>query len=119
MGALCWLLRPHYRHGNVRRIRAVKGTAKEIRIRTGQSSAVREGNVGPVVTAMEKAALERAAAAAPALLEKGRSYPLGAALAPGGANFCVFSRTAESMELLLFDRVDDGRPARVIPISPD
>lgn len=48
----------------------------------------------------------------------GYSYPLGATLIDGGANFSVFSRTASSIELLLFDRVDDDHPARVIPIDP-
>ena len=43
----------------------------------------------------------------------GRSFPIGATLINGGANFSVFSRSAASMELLLFDRVDDGRPSRV------
>ena len=37
---------------------------------------------------------------------------------PGGVNFSIFSRGASSMELLLFDRVDDETPARVIPIDP-
>ena len=48
----------------------------------------------------------------------GHSFPLGATLAPGGANFSIFSRTATSIELLFFDRVDDARPSRVIPIHP-
>src|SRR6185369_9173357 len=48
----------------------------------------------------------------------GRSYPLGATLVPGGANFSVFSRSAASVELLFFDQVDDARPSRVIPIDP-
>ncbi|MBL8290481.1 MAG: glycogen debranching protein GlgX [Bryobacterales bacterium] len=48
----------------------------------------------------------------------GRSYPIGATLARGGANFSVFSRSAARIELLLFDRVDDARPSRVIPIDP-
>ena len=48
----------------------------------------------------------------------GRSYPIGATLAPGGANFSVFSRSATQIDLLLFDRVDDARPSRVIPIDP-
>ena len=37
---------------------------------------------------------------------------------PGGANFSVFSRTAEAIELLFFDHVDDARPSRVVPIHP-
>ena len=48
----------------------------------------------------------------------GLSYPLGATLVDGGANFAVFSRTATKLELLLFDDVDDASPARVIPIDP-
>lgn len=50
--------------------------------------------------------------------EYGRSFPLGATLVEDGANFSVFSRTAASMDLLLFDRVDDRRPSRVIPLDP-
>ena len=48
----------------------------------------------------------------------GHSFPIGATLRPGGANFSVFSRSATAVELLLFDRVDDARPSRVIPIDP-
>jgi glycogen operon protein len=48
----------------------------------------------------------------------GRSHPIGATLVPGGANFSIFSRSAAGIELLFFDRVDDARPSRVIPIDP-
>ena len=48
----------------------------------------------------------------------GRSFPIGATLVAGGANFSVFSRSAAGIELLLFDQVDDARPSRVIPIDP-
>ena len=48
----------------------------------------------------------------------GRSLPIGAALVPGGANFSLYSRTAAAIELLFFDRVDDARPSRIIPIDP-
>jgi glycogen operon protein len=48
----------------------------------------------------------------------GRSSPLGATVVPGGVNFSVFSRNASGVELLLFDREDDARPIRVIPIDP-
>jgi isoamylase len=37
---------------------------------------------------------------------EGRSYPLGATLVDGGVNFSLFSRTASSAELLLFDHED-------------
>jgi len=48
----------------------------------------------------------------------GRSCPPGATLVPGGANFSIFSRSAAGIELLFFDRVDDARPSRIIPIDP-
>jgi glycogen operon protein len=47
-----------------------------------------------------------------------RTYPLGATVLPGGVNFSIFSRGASDIDLLLFDRVDDARPARVIRIDP-
>src|SRR5690349_642686 len=48
----------------------------------------------------------------------GRSGPLGATVVPGGVNFSVYSRSASAVDLLLFDREDDSRPCRVIPIDP-
>lgn len=51
-------------------------------------------------------------------IETGSSFPIGATLAEGGANFSVFSRNAEKIELLLFDAVNDGRPSRIIKIDP-
>lgn len=48
----------------------------------------------------------------------GHSAPLGATLVDGGVNFCVYSRNASGMELLLFDRDDDPKPARTIPLDP-
>jgi isoamylase len=49
---------------------------------------------------------------------KGSSAPLGATPSLAGVNFSVFSRHAQAVELLLFDRVDDARPARVIRLDP-
>jgi glycogen operon protein len=48
----------------------------------------------------------------------GAPAPLGATVAAAGVNFSVFSKHATRIDLLLFDRVDDERPARVIPIDP-
>ena len=48
----------------------------------------------------------------------GQSSPLGATVVAGGANFSVFSRDASRIELLFFDREDDPRPARVLPLDP-
>ena len=52
-----------------------------------------------------------------AALEPGRSFPLGASLVAGGANFSVFSKRASAVQLLLFDGVDDERPSRVIDLA--
>ena len=43
----------------------------------------------------------------------GRSFPLGATMVQGGANFSLFSRSAARIELLFFDRVDDTLVPRV------
>jgi isoamylase len=48
----------------------------------------------------------------------GRRSPLGATVGHGGTNFSVFSRSASGVELLLFDREDDARPARAIRLDP-
>jgi isoamylase len=45
--------------------------------------------------------------------------PLGATVSTAGVNFSVFSKDASSVNLLLFDRADDARPSRVIPIAPE
>jgi isoamylase len=47
-----------------------------------------------------------------------RPYPIGATVTDGGVNFCLFSRTADGVELLFFDRDDDARPSRVIRLDP-
>jgi isoamylase len=53
-----------------------------------------------------------------AKLEPGKSFPLGASLAAGGANFSVFSKHASAVQLLLFDGVDDERASKVIDLDP-
>lgn len=47
----------------------------------------------------------------------GRAYPLGASPVDGGTNFSVWSRTRGQLELMLFDDVDEARPARAIPLD--
>jgi isoamylase len=49
---------------------------------------------------------------------RGRSSPIGATVDAGGVNFSVFSRSANAVELLLFDGADDPHPARTIPLDP-
>ena len=51
-------------------------------------------------------------------IREGSSFPLGATAAPEGVNFSVFSKNAMAVNLLLFDSVEDSRPARVIRIDP-
>src|SRR5262245_25499340 len=48
----------------------------------------------------------------------GGSFPLGATVCDNGVNFSVFSRHATAIEILLFDDVDDVKPARTIAIDP-
>ena len=48
----------------------------------------------------------------------GKSYPLGATPNEDGVNFCVFSRNAEYLELLLFDQVNDAEPSHTIRLDP-
>lgn len=49
---------------------------------------------------------------------QGASAPLGATPNEYGANFSVFSKNATAIELLLFDRVEDAKPARRISLDP-
>jgi glycogen operon protein len=47
-------------------------------------------------------------------LPQGKSFPLGATLSHDGVNFSIYAKNCDGVELLLFDHVDDPRPARVI-----
>ncbi len=51
-------------------------------------------------------------------ISPGTTYPLGASITYDGVNFSVHSKSCSSMELLLFDDVEDRKPARVIPLDP-
>jgi isoamylase len=48
---------------------------------------------------------------------QGHPHPLGATPRADGVNFSVYARSADRLELLLFDHVDDAAPARVIPLE--
>ena len=72
-----------------------------------------------IVLARGSAVRERNLSAAESSVDgTGQSSPLGATVVAGGVNFSVFSRNASALELVLFDREDDARPARVISIDP-
>ncbi|HYL81058.1 MAG TPA: alpha-amylase family glycosyl hydrolase, partial [Candidatus Acidoferrum sp.] len=51
-------------------------------------------------------------------IRAGQSSPLGATPFRDGVNFSVFSKSAQALELLLFESPDDPRPARVIRLDP-
>jgi glycogen operon protein len=55
------------------------------------------------------------------ILRPGHSYPLGATVCQQGSergvNFSVYSKNSTGLELLLFDGVNDARPARVMPLA--
>jgi isoamylase len=50
-------------------------------------------------------------------VSRGRTFPLGATVVEGGVNFCIVSRHASAIELLLFDGACDVEPARVIRLD--
>jgi isoamylase len=51
-------------------------------------------------------------------LAKQVAFPLGATPMDGGVNFSVFADKAHALELLLFDHVEDTRPAQVFLLDP-
>jgi isoamylase len=48
----------------------------------------------------------------------GQPYPLGATVCPDGTNFSIFSASAFSMQLVLFNKVDDRVAARTVALDP-
>lgn len=52
-------------------------------------------------------------------IEPGEPYPVGATLDDRGVNFSVFSRHANSVELLLYRRAGSSTPFQVIPLHPE
>jgi len=50
-------------------------------------------------------------------ISPGRPFPLGATVEAGGVNFCVFSRKADAVDLLLFDDAVGRAPTRVIRLD--
>jgi isoamylase len=51
-------------------------------------------------------------------IQSGRSFPLGATVDAGGVNFCLYSRNAASVELLLFESATDALPSSRIRFDP-
>src|SRR4051794_22441123 len=48
----------------------------------------------------------------------GKSFPLGATLVRGGANFSVFAKHSTGAQLLLFDDAEAPKPSRIINLDP-
>src|SRR5262249_56415625 len=103
MGAVRRQLRPRHRHEDVRGLRAAEGASGEVWLRAGARRGVCEGATGQAVSDE---------------VEESSSSPLGATPSAAGVNFSVFSRHATGVQLLLFDRVDDAKAARVVRLDP-
>ena len=54
----------------------------------------------------------------PFSLKAGHRYPTGATAGDEGTNFCVFSRHASAVQLLLYEKPDSSRPFQVIDLDP-
>ncbi len=52
-------------------------------------------------------------------IKLGHRYPVGATASDTGTNFCVFSRHATRMQLLLYKRPDSRRPFQIIDLDPE
>ncbi|MEO0535546.1 MAG: glycogen debranching protein GlgX [Cyanobacteria bacterium P01_A01_bin.123] len=50
-------------------------------------------------------------------IQPGKSHPLGATVYPNGVNFCIFSKQAEALELLLFEEAEVAMPYQVIALN--
>jgi glycogen operon protein len=48
----------------------------------------------------------------------GKTYPVGATVTPRGVNFCVYSRNATGIDLVLFDQPDSATPSEVFSLDP-
>lgn len=53
----------------------------------------------------------------PKKVTPGNHYPLGATSVKGGVNFAIYSKHAQGVELLLFDKATDSQPTHVIKVE--
>src|SRR5215831_8370650 len=49
----------------------------------------------------------------------GQSFPIGPTIRKHGVNFCLFSKNAVGVDLLLFDNVEDVAPKQIISLDPE
>jgi isoamylase len=62
---------------------------------------------------------QRGAAAPPYRTRPGSRFPLGATVHADGVNFCVFSRHATRVELLLYAQPDSPEPYQTVELAPE
>ena len=48
----------------------------------------------------------------------GHRYPAGATVSENGTNFCIFSRHASAVTLLLYEKPDSSKPFQIIELDP-
>ena len=48
----------------------------------------------------------------------GHRYPAGATVGADGTNFCIFSRHATAVQLLLYEKPDSSSPFQLIDLDP-
>ena len=51
-------------------------------------------------------------------ISAGECRKLGVTVTPDGVNFCVFSKNATGIDLLLFSEIDSDHPSKIISLSP-
>jgi isoamylase len=51
--------------------------------------------------------------------DRGQSHPVGATVYPDGVNFCLFSKHATKVELLLFDEPNAPKASRKLTLTPE
>ena len=54
----------------------------------------------------------------PYSITTGHRYPAGATAAADGVNFCIFSRHATAVSLLLYEKPDSDSPFQIIDLDP-
>ena len=106
---------------DVRGLGAAQGTPEKVRLRAGPRRLARQGTAGQGVS--HECRLDHATfwngcnlREAPRIRQAEPSSRRDAG--PRRSQFQRLLAQRDAMELLLFDRADDGRPARVIPIDP-
>ena len=107
---------PNHRHEDFRGFGSAQRASEEVRVRAGTGSGGCQGVAGQVVSNADLQPSNSILLTADHLRRP--KFSSRRHVTDGGVNFSLFSRSATGVELLLFDREDDARPARVIPVDP-